>query len=235
MPERADVFQMRLGLGLDRLGHGVQNIGGLVNPAPLNPGHAINLVQCGPKPHGFVADGQLGCDIKPAVLQVHQQLAPALGAFAKPVDQAQNILVAPFVHCPAMVCLQTMRGGPDNHQHTLAILVHAGRKVDAIRPKIHIAPRRKVPLGPAFVIIPPVRLQPGDGAGRRARRFRSQECSQGFREISRGNALEVKPRQQVLDQLRPPQIERVALNLIQIECNPRQASHSECCELHRIR
>jgi len=56
-----------------------------------------------------------------------------LGAFAETVDQAQNILVAPFV------CA-------DNHQHTLTILVHTLAEVDAICPEIHIAPRRKIAL-----------------------------------------------------------------------------------------
>ena len=92
------------------------------------------------RPRG--ADGQLGRDLQPPVFRFadlrfrsssssrpvdRQGFAckpreGALGAFAKAVDQAQHILVAPFVHCPAMVCLQTMRGGPDNHQHTLAIV-----------------------------------------------------------------------------------------------------------------
>ena len=97
MRERADVFQMRLGLGLDRLGHSVQNVGGLVNPATLNAGLAINLVQRGPEPHGAVTHSQLGCGLQTPAFQVQQQLAPALGALAKAVEQAQHILVAPFV------------------------------------------------------------------------------------------------------------------------------------------
>ena len=86
MPERADVFQMRLSLGLDRLGHGIEHVRGLVHPAALHPGLAVNLVQGGPEPHGAVTHGQLRCGLQPPALHVHEQLAPALGAFAKAVD-----------------------------------------------------------------------------------------------------------------------------------------------------
>ena len=44
MPERADVFEMRFCLGLDGFWHGIQDVGGLVNPATLNPGLAINFM-----------------------------------------------------------------------------------------------------------------------------------------------------------------------------------------------
>ena len=122
MPERADVFQMRLGFRLDRFRHGVQNVGRFVNPAALNAGLAVNLMQRCPEPYSPVAHGQFRRHLQPPVLHVHEQLAPALGAFAKAVDQAQHILVAPFI-------------SPNNHQHTLAILVHPGREVDAVRPE----------------------------------------------------------------------------------------------------
>ena len=56
---------MRLGLGLHRFWHGVQEVGSLVDPAALNPGHAVNLVQRGPEPHGAVADSQLGRGLQP--------------------------------------------------------------------------------------------------------------------------------------------------------------------------
>ena len=92
-----DVFQMRLGLGLDRLGHGVQNICGLVDPAPLDPGLAVNLVQGGPEPHGTITNGKLRRSFQAPAFQIEEQLAPTLGALAKAVDQAQHILVAPFV------------------------------------------------------------------------------------------------------------------------------------------
>jgi hypothetical protein len=98
MPERADIFQVYFGLGLERLGHGIQNVGGLVNPATLNSGLAVNLVQGGPEPHGAVTHGQLGRGLQPPALEIEQQLAPALGAFAKAVDQAQDVLVAPLIY-----------------------------------------------------------------------------------------------------------------------------------------
>ena len=77
MPEKADVFQMRLGLGLHRFGHGIEHIRRLVNPAALHPCLAANLVQgrpfghsfgpvaVMPSPHGAVPDSQLGRDLQP--------------------------------------------------------------------------------------------------------------------------------------------------------------------------
>ena len=135
MPERADVFQMRLGLGLQRFWHRVQHIGRLVHPAALHPDLAVNLMQGRPEPHCPVTDSQLGRGFQLAAFEVQEQLAPALGAFTEAVDQAWNILVAPLIHCPAMVCLQTMKGGPDHHQHTLAIFVHAETEADPVRPE----------------------------------------------------------------------------------------------------
>jgi hypothetical protein len=103
-----------------------------------------------PEPHSTVANGKLGRSLQAPAFQVQEQLAPALGAFAKAVNQAQNILVAPFIRA-------------DNHQHTLTIFVHARREVDAVSPEIYIASRRQIALGPAVIIFPPIRLQSGDG------------------------------------------------------------------------
>lgn len=122
MPERAYVFQMRLGLGLDRFGHRVQYVCRLVDPAALDPGLAVNFMQRGPEPHRAVADSQFWRNFQPPAFQVEHQFAPALGAFPKAVDQAQHILVAPFIRT-------------DNHQHTLTILVHAQGEADAVCPE----------------------------------------------------------------------------------------------------
>ena len=56
------------------------------------------------------AHGQFRRGLQPPAFQVRQQLAPAPGAFAKAVDQAQHVLVAPFIWT-------------DNHQHRLAIIL----------------------------------------------------------------------------------------------------------------
>ena len=109
MPERVDVFQVRLGLRLHGFRHGVEHVGGLVNPAALNAGLAINLMQgrpfgyssepvaVMPSPHRAIAHCQFRGRLQPPAFQVQQQFAPALGAFAEAVDEAQNVLVAPFV------------------------------------------------------------------------------------------------------------------------------------------
>ena len=123
-----DIIQMRLGLGLDLLGHGVQDIGGLVNPATLNTGFAMDLVQRGPEPHGTIPDSQLWRGLQTPAFQVQEQLAPTLGALAKAVDQAQYILVASLIRT-------------NHYQHALAIFVHAWREVDAVgqEPKVREA------------------------------------------------------------------------------------------------
>jgi len=54
------VFQVRLGFRLHRFRHGVQNIRRLVDPAALNAGLAVNLMQRRPEPHGPIPNRQLG-------------------------------------------------------------------------------------------------------------------------------------------------------------------------------
>jgi len=107
-----------------------------------------------------------GAISSPRAFQVERPFAPALGAFAKAVDKAPNILVAPFI-------------SPDNYQHTLVVFIHAGAETDPVRPEMQIAPRRQIAFGPAFLIVPPTRLQPQDDAGRQSRRVRPKVRRQG--------------------------------------------------------
>ncbi len=45
-----DIMQVALGFGLHRFGHGIENVSGLVNPAPLLPGAAEDFAQRRPEP-----------------------------------------------------------------------------------------------------------------------------------------------------------------------------------------
>ena len=123
LPERADVFQMRLGFGLDRLGHRVQHVCRFVD---LLPGRRLTV--------------NAGLHLT----------ANGLRRNLPRGDQAQHILVAPCV-CPPPFTHASMRcratgsdlhanheRRADNHQHTLTIFAHARAEVDAVCPDIHI-------------------------------------------------------------------------------------------------
>ena len=99
MRDRADVLQVRLGFRLHRFRHGVQDIRRFVHPAALHPGLAVNLLQGGPESHCAIIHSQFRRELQPPVFEVQEQFPPALGAFAEAVDEAENILVAPFVRC----------------------------------------------------------------------------------------------------------------------------------------
>ena len=59
-----------------------------------------------------------------------------------------------------------------------------------------------------FIVVPPVRLEPGNRGGRQTRRVGAEQRGQGFLEIAGGNAFEVEPRQQFLDGFGLAQIRR---------------------------
>ena len=110
------------------------------------------------------------------------------------VDHADDVLVAHGV-------------GADDHQNTLHGPCEARSRPR--RPKsIDVAPSRKVALLPGFVFVPPDRFQPANGAGRQARRVRSQQRRQGLRKVAAGDALQIKPGQKRLDRLGAPEIRR---------------------------
>ena len=60
----------------------------------------------------------------------------------------------------------------------------------------------------SLVFVPPDRLEAGNGAGRQAWRVRTQRRRQGLGEITRRNALQVEPGQQLLDRPGAPEIGR---------------------------
>jgi len=84
-----------------------------VHPAPLLASLAIYFAQRLPKSQRAVADDQLGADLQAAALEVEQQFAPALRAFAVAVDEPNNVLVSLGV-------------GGDDHQHALLVVIEAG-------------------------------------------------------------------------------------------------------------
>ena len=170
----------------------------VVHPAALDAGLAANLMQCGPEPHGTIRcpagdceaigregpTASLGAASRPRRFRSSSSSRPvdrqgfarkpregALRAFTEAVNQARHILVAPFVSA-------------NNHQHALAILVEAGAEIHPIRPAIHMVPRRQIAPRPALMIVPPLRLQPGDGADRQPGRVRPKQGRQGLGKVA---------------------------------------------------
>jgi hypothetical protein len=90
-------------------------------------------------PSPMASSGGLG---QPTALEVEQQLAPALGALAVAVGQAQNLLVAPFVRA-------------DQHQNALFFLGHPWLEVDAVGPDVDDAPGTQIAALPALILVPP--------------------------------------------------------------------------------
>jgi hypothetical protein len=94
-----------------------------------------NLWAC--ERQGAIADGQQERIDKTPRFQIDQQLSPAKGAFPVAGGKAKQFFSA------------LRRGAADDHQHALALILHAGLKIDPVGPDIDIAPGRKVkkPLG----------------------------------------------------------------------------------------
>src|SRR4029077_15850609 len=71
-----------LHVDLDRDGNLVQHVGGLMNPAPLVPGARKDLLDPLPEAERTVADREVRRDLEPPLLDVDQELTPALRALA---------------------------------------------------------------------------------------------------------------------------------------------------------
>ena len=124
-----DIVQVGLDLGLHGFRHIVQNIGRFVNPATLLAGRRKHFSKRRPETQSVVANRQQRCIGETTRFQINQKLRPALGAFPIAGDKAHQFLLA-------------LRCGPDNDQHTLALILHARLEIDPIGPDINIAPGR---------------------------------------------------------------------------------------------
>ena len=144
----------------------------------------------GPESQGAVANSQFWALPQAAVIEIEQHLASALGALTKAIGNRQQFLAAVFVRY-------------DDHQNTLFFLGHARFEVDPIRPNVEKAPVAEFAFLSSFVVFRPVGLQPGDGLGRQAPGIRAKKHLQSLAGIACGHALEVAPRQQILDRLCP--------------------------------
>jgi len=76
------------------LRHLVEEIGSLVQPAPLVAGAGKDLVESLPEAEGAITDRDLGRDGEAAAFHVDQQLAPALSAFPHADLEPDQFLLA---------------------------------------------------------------------------------------------------------------------------------------------
>ena len=189
-----DVMQMALGFGLDRLRHGIEHIAGSVEPAALFRRRAKDLAQGCPEAECAIAYSEIGRVVEAAPFEIEEQLAPALGAFAVVVRQAEDFF--------SPLLIRT-----DQHQNAL-FFFHSWLEIDTIGPDIDDAPGAEIAFLPALIIFPPVCFEPRNRRGRQARRIGPKSCGEGFLEVARGNTLEVKPGQQFLDGFGLAQIRR---------------------------
>ena len=83
-----------LHIDLNREGDLVQHVGGLVNPTALVPGAREDLFHCLPEAERAVADREVRRNLKPTLLDVDEELTPALRTLAHPGLEADEFLLA---------------------------------------------------------------------------------------------------------------------------------------------
>lgn len=116
-----DLAQVLLHVGLHRERDLVQDVGGLVDPAPLMPRDREDLIMRFPEAECAIANSDFRGDPEPTAFCLDEQFAPALRAFRTPIWKPISSLL-PF------------RRAADQHQHALAMIYHPGLQEDAIGP-----------------------------------------------------------------------------------------------------
>jgi hypothetical protein len=86
-----------LHIDLNREGDLVQHVGGFVNPTALVPGAWEGLFDCLPEAERAVADREVGRNLEPTLLDVEQELTPALRTLAHPGLEARRAPSCPRV------------------------------------------------------------------------------------------------------------------------------------------
>jgi hypothetical protein len=170
----------------------VQHVGGLVNPTPLVPGDREGLLDCLPEAERAITDREVRRDLEPTLLDVDEELAPALRTFSNANLEADKLLLA-------------LRRGTDQHQHTLGVVFHPGLQIDPVRPHIHniAAPRGRAS---ARRRNPPATApSAGDHGWRQVRRVLAQEGGERLLKVAGRDAAQIKDWQQRVEALGPPE------------------------------
>jgi hypothetical protein len=190
-----DLVKSVLRAGLLALRQVVQHVGRLVAPAALRPRTRPDLRKRLPEAKRSVTDRELGVGREAARLHIKEQLLPGLLALAVAVDDGQELLLA-------------TGGRAHQDQDALTLLLESDVEVDAVGPDVHDPLVREVSTAPFLEVRLPDLLEPHDRRRGEARSIRAEQRSQGFREVARGDALEVQPGNQLFDRLRPTQVRR---------------------------
>ena len=99
-----------------------------MNPTALVPGAREDLFDRLPEAERAVANREVRRNLEPPLLDVDEELTPALRTLAHPGLEADEFLLA--LGCRA-----------DQHQHAFGSLFHPSLQVDAVGPHVHVSPR----------------------------------------------------------------------------------------------
>jgi len=149
------------------------------------------LVERLPEAERPVPDRDPGWDGQAPPLDLDQKLAPALGTLAHTGLEAHQFLLA-------------LRGGPDQHQHALGLVLHPGLQVDPVGPHIDIPASREIARLPAIVFALPFSGQSGDGGRRQVWGILAQKGRECLLEVAGREPTQVQDRQQRIQAPRPP-------------------------------
>lgn len=141
-----EVFLAFLVKGLRHFFHDVYR---LMNPAQLVSCFRPYFFQNSPESHGFVTYGKLRRNCQASCLQIKEKFAPALGTFSIVIKKTYQFLF-PF------------RGGSNNDEHALFIILHAGLEVNAVIPYVDIVPAIQPSLVPVIGFFLPLLTQTQD-------------------------------------------------------------------------
>src|SRR5260370_31053105 len=120
-----------------------------MNPTALVPGARKDLLDRLPEAERAVADREVRRDLEPTLLDIDEELTPALRALAHPGLEADELLLA-------------LGGRADQHHHAFCIVFHPCLQADPVRPPVHVSSRPEIALLPRVEIRLPPRPQPPD-------------------------------------------------------------------------
>ena len=152
-----------------------------MHPAALAAHLRPHVLDRLPEAKRAVGDRELGADHKPTPLEIEEQLPPGLRALAHAVDEANKLFFA-------------LRGGADDDQEALRVVLQAGLHVDAVDPEVDVALGRKIASAPAHVLVRPSVLEPADGRGRESAGILAKQSGERPLEVAGRDALEIEDR-----------------------------------------
>ncbi len=121
-----NLVKSALGLRLETLGELVQHVSRLVHPTALMACLAVDFGERLPQAQSPIADGELGTDLQPLVLEPRQEFQPAVLRLPEAVLDGHELLGA-------------LLGHSDDDEQAFARLFPTHIEVHPIGPPIHVA------------------------------------------------------------------------------------------------